>query len=458
MADHLPPESTWAAPRSRRSSPMGTTRSSGRRGTRRPRTAARTASPRRSSNPCARPPSRRAPSVSALRGIGIGSPGSVDYGGGHRCPCDQRRPGVDRCISIGGQRLADAAGVFVGLGNDVRVGTWAEHVLGAGRPFRSLLGVFWGTGVGGGIILDGSPWTGRGAAGEIGHMVVRRGGARCTCGRLGCVEAYAGRRAMEIEARNRVDNGAHTDLFKIMQKHGREWLSSGIWDRALARRTSSRASWSSGPLRALGAGIASVINLLDVEAVIIGGGLGTRLGEPYVERIARLCCPICSCPSGRPPCTSQCSGRPGGRDRRRPTCEGDLMKLGYTVRCTSSRSTTAASFQTKLFGIAGDADAEADRERIAEAKSIDLRRPVRAWLEDAAHRRSPGALADEQFGAAVGPAARASAGIDAGHAGREERRSTSSTSSSARSSAPHPGARPRLREGARPLQPGRRRE
>ena len=65
------------------------------------------------------------------------------------------------------------------VGNDVQVATDAEFELGAGKPYKSLLGVFWGTGVGGGLILDGKPWLGRGGAGEIGHMVVKIGGARC---------------------------------------------------------------------------------------------------------------------------------------------------------------------------------------------------------------------------------------------------------------------------------------
>jgi glucokinase len=79
----------------------------------------------------------------------------------------------------------------------VQLGTQAEFELGAGKPFKSILGVFWGTGVGGGLMLDGRPWLGRGAAGEIGHMVVKIGGRRCGCGRLGCLEAYAGRASME---------------------------------------------------------------------------------------------------------------------------------------------------------------------------------------------------------------------------------------------------------------------
>ena len=89
-----------------------------------------------------------------------------------------------------------------GQGGQRRSGRDRRRVqAGAGRLYSSLLGVFWGTGVGGGLILDGKPWTGRGAAGEIGHMVVEIDGARCTCGRRGCMEAYAGRAAMEEHVR-----------------------------------------------------------------------------------------------------------------------------------------------------------------------------------------------------------------------------------------------------------------
>ncbi len=101
----------------------------------------------------------------------------------------------------------------------MQVATDAEFELGAGRLYSSLLGVFWGTGVGGGLILDGKPWTGRGGAGEIGHMVVEIDGARCTCGRRGCMEAYAGRAAMEVHARKlHEEKGRKTDLFKLMQR------------------------------------------------------------------------------------------------------------------------------------------------------------------------------------------------------------------------------------------------
>ena len=127
------------------------------------------------------------------------------------------------------------------IGNDVRVATEAESRLGAGRHYKSLLGVFWGTGVGGGVILDREPWLGRGAAGEIGHMVVKQGGARCTRGRRGCLEAYAGRAAMEAKARSEHKAGKHTVLFKVMKEHDRDRLTSGIWARAFKARRSPRS-------------------------------------------------------------------------------------------------------------------------------------------------------------------------------------------------------------------------
>jgi glucokinase len=167
----------------------------------------------------------------------------------------------------------------------VQVATDAEFHLGAGKPYPSLLGVFWGTGVGGGLILDGKAWLGRGGAGEIGHMVVKLGGARCPCGRRGCMEAYAGRAAMEARARRQAKKGKDTVLFKLMEEHGRTRLTSAIWAHALEHKDQLAIDIIDRALKALGAGVASAINLLDVEAVIIGGGLGVRFGQPFADRI-----------------------------------------------------------------------------------------------------------------------------------------------------------------------------
>lgn len=224
-----------------------------------------------------------------LAGVGVGSPGDVDGETGVVTGA-RNLAGWEGSFTLA-QVLGETLGTKVMVGNDVQVATNAEHKLGAGKPYRSLLGVFWGTGVGGGLILAGKPWLGRNAAGEIGHVVVKLGGARCTCGRHGCLEAYAGRASMEHRARRDAAKGQHTVLFEIMEKRGRDRLTSGVWERALRKEDEVATRIVDHAVEALGAGIASAQNLLDVEAVIIGGGLGVRLGEPYAERIAAAMLP-----------------------------------------------------------------------------------------------------------------------------------------------------------------------
>ncbi|HEY5190075.1 MAG TPA: ROK family protein, partial [Solirubrobacteraceae bacterium] len=220
----------------------------------------------------------------SLAGVGVGSPGDVDEAAGTVANA-RNLPNWLAPFALA-ETLSKALGVRVVLGNDVQVATDAEFAHGAGKPYDSVLGVFWGTGVGGGLILDGKPWLGRGGAGEIGHMVVRRGGAHCPCGRRGCMEAYAGRAAMEIRARSEVDKGAKTDLFKLMKERGRTRLTSAVWAQALGHEDILATELIDRAVQALGAGIASAVNLLDIEAVIIGGGLGVRFGQPMAERIS----------------------------------------------------------------------------------------------------------------------------------------------------------------------------
>ena len=147
--------------------------------------------------------------TSELSGIGVGSPGEVDPRTGAVVQA-RNLPGWEGSYPLA-EALSASCGAPVAVGNDVQVATNAEFELGAGREYRSILGVFWGTGVGGGIVLDGKPWLGRGGAGEIGHVVVRIDGRRCPCGRRGCMEAYAGRAAMEARARRKQEDGTATD-------------------------------------------------------------------------------------------------------------------------------------------------------------------------------------------------------------------------------------------------------
>jgi len=238
--------------------------------------------------------------VTDVVGVGVGAPGQVNVKAGTLTNAGNL-PGWMLTYPLAGE-LGRRLGIPISLGNDVQVAVDAEIHLGAGRSYNSLLGVFCGTGVGGGVVIDRKLWIGAGAAGEIGHMVVQTwNGAPCTCGRTGCMEAYAGRGAMEIQARKWVEEGRKTRLFSIMEKKGRDRLSSGVWASALKRRDRMAVKLVDRAARALGAGVASAVNLLDVEAVIIGGGLGCRLGHPFVHQITEAMHPHLLRAASNPP-------------------------------------------------------------------------------------------------------------------------------------------------------------
>lgn len=221
---------------------------------------------------------------SDLRSVGIGTPGVIDAETGAVSHA-ANVPGFANSVELSAIVSAALDDVPVLLGNDVDVGVLGEHRRGAGRPFRNLLGAWVGTGVGGGLILDGELWKGRGAAGELGHVVVQPDGRSCTCGRRGCLEAYAGRVGMERRTRKLVKEGQRTRLFKVMERRGRDRLTSGVYAQALAEGDPMTRMLVDDAARALGIALASAQNLLDLEAIIVGGGLGDRLGQPFIEAI-----------------------------------------------------------------------------------------------------------------------------------------------------------------------------
>jgi len=219
----------------------------------------------------------------SLAGVGVGAPGKIEGG---NVTAAHHLPGWGGTFPLAGA-LSDTLGCPVKVDNDVTLATDAEFQLGAGQLYNSLLGVFWGTGVGGGLVIDGKLWSGLGAAGEIGHVVVEmKDGAHCPCGRYGCMEAYAGRQAMEDHVRKLVKKGRKTILLDLMDEYGRTRLTSGIWARALKRKDKLAIQTIDRAIEALGVAIASTVNVLDVEGVVIGGGLGVKLGHPYAKRIA----------------------------------------------------------------------------------------------------------------------------------------------------------------------------
>jgi glucokinase len=223
-------------------------------------------------------------SPSELGAIGIGTPGSVDVTTGHVSNA-RNVPGFMQAVALGPIVSAAFAGTTVIVDNDVRAAVMGEFRKGAGRPFRNFLGVFVGTGVGGGIILEGVVRHGRGNAGEIGHTTVKPGGRRCGCTRLGCLEAYAGRMSIEQTARHRVEKGQKTKLFEIMERKGRDRVTSSVIADALDQKDRMTIELIDEAVEALGVALANAQNLLELEAIIVGGGLGDRLGEAFVRRV-----------------------------------------------------------------------------------------------------------------------------------------------------------------------------
>lgn len=217
--------------------------------------------------------------------VGIGFPGQFDPATGETLGAVNLK-GFESRYPLGATISQAINSARVVLDNDVRAALVGEYQMGSGIGYRNFLGVFVGTGVGGGLVLEGRLRKGRGAAGEIGHMVVKGGGRECGCGRKGCLEAYAGRGRMEVRARELHKAGRKTILFDIMQRKGRDRLASGVIAAALEQGDALAGSLVADAVWALGISLASVQNLLDLEAIIIGGGLGDRLGPPFVKRVA----------------------------------------------------------------------------------------------------------------------------------------------------------------------------
>ncbi|HEY2966446.1 MAG TPA: ROK family protein [Actinomycetota bacterium] len=236
-----------------------------------------------------------------LMAVGIGAPGTIDTEAG-TVSSSPNLPGFQEAqpVALGAMVSEALGGVPVRLDNDVRVAILGEWKRGAGRGYRNLLGVWVGTGVGGGLVLDGKLYQGQGAAGEIGHMIVKPGGRVCSDGRRGHLEAYAGRGQMEVQARRLVKEGHKTDLFEIMAKRGRTRLSSGVWAVALEKKDKMARELVDDAVEALGVGLASVQNVLALEAIVIGGGLADRLGPPFVDRIRDKMPPLLFVPEQPP--------------------------------------------------------------------------------------------------------------------------------------------------------------
>jgi glucokinase len=219
----------------------------------------------------------------AIKGIGVGSPG----------PLDPKRGVIIETPNLGWKNfpLADILtkqfGVPVIVDNDVNVGTYGEWCFGEVSDCEDVVGIFPGTGIGGGIIINGKLLHGfSGAAGEVGHITVEYDGPYCGCGKRGCLEALASRIAIAKEIAALAARGdapyiaanCGTDLVEIR---------SGVIVRAIeagdemVEQVVRRAAYF------IGIAVGNLINILSPEAVVLGGGLVAAMEKLFIEEVKR---------------------------------------------------------------------------------------------------------------------------------------------------------------------------
>lgn len=213
--------------------------------------------------------------------VGVGTPGVVAPGTGV-VQVAPNLPGFDRPVPLG-ELLRDRLGVPVVVGNDVNLAAFGEARAGAAAGHPDVLAVWMGTGLGAGLVLDGTLRVGAsGLAGELGHVIVVPGGRRCGCGGLGHLEAYIGRRALEERARELHASGHATAL---VDRVGDGRMKSSHFHAAYDEGDAVVVGLIDEGLDLLGMAVANVVVTVDVGAVVVGGGLGERLGTMAVDRL-----------------------------------------------------------------------------------------------------------------------------------------------------------------------------
>lgn len=209
-------------------------------------------------------------------GIGIGVPGPVDAEGN-----------VNRCVNLNWgvfnlhRALGELTGLPVKAGNDANVAALGEHWAGGGKGCSSSLLVTLGTGVGGGIVLDGQILNGaHGVGGEIGHIVVNREETRrCTCGKRGCVEQYASATGIVNMARDFLQNSTAPSALRTSG----DFSCKEVFDCAAGGDSVAQAVLEQA-YAYLGEAIADACCICDPELVILGGGV-SRAGEPLLRGV-----------------------------------------------------------------------------------------------------------------------------------------------------------------------------
>ena len=219
---------------------------------------------------------------SQIRAIGIGSPG----------PLDPETGVIIFAPNLGWSNVPLKAKLEANLSiptfvdNDVNVGTLGEYAFGAGQGVKNLVGIFVGTGIGGGIILDGKLFHGvNKTAGEVGHMIVEAKGPRCGCGNFGCLEAVASRTAITRDLQKAILKKGKKSKLTELNGGNLDLIRSKAIARAVKHGDKPTIKVVQRAAKYLGISVASIVHFLNPEMVVLGGGVVEAMGDSLLDPI-----------------------------------------------------------------------------------------------------------------------------------------------------------------------------
>lgn len=226
-------------------------------------------------------------SMDDIQSVGVGIPGTVDAEKGTVIYCNN----LNMDGAPIGIMMQEDLKKPVHLANDASCAALGEFICGSGKAYNSIILVTLGTGVGGGIILNGKLWEGlEGAGAEIGHMVLHIGGESCTCGRRGCFEAYSSATALVNQTKAAMRKHPLSLINTIAAKSGRVTAKTAF--DAMRQGDTVARDVVENYLFYLSEGVANLINIFAPEAIILGGGVcneGDALLVPLKEQVIAKC-------------------------------------------------------------------------------------------------------------------------------------------------------------------------
>ena len=219
----------------------------------------------------------------SLSGAGVGSPGVVDSKNGaivYSCNLNWRNAAL-------AEEMESVLGVPVCVTNDANAAALGEQFIGAGKGFRNVVFVTLGTGVGGGIVIDGKLFEGfRSAGAEIGHTVIRMNGERCGCGRKGCFEAYASATALIRQTRRAMEKHPESEMWKLCGGDPEKVDGRTSFDGMRAGDRTAKTVVKNY-IGYLSEGVTNLCNEFRPEAVLLGGGISAE-GDTLVKPLSEL--------------------------------------------------------------------------------------------------------------------------------------------------------------------------